>query len=501
MGAANCEPLQIGATGLRLQQIDGPAEASTWPGQMYIWVEQVQETWKRCRSMDDEVVESAVCCHDERAADALVLRDPGTQNAVVVNQAPKGYTKSLRQALGKKVEASNVVCLMDLLCLVPVGCSAQLVGFYQRFLSCQVTKSNEGYRDFLRQTFTFKDDEAAIWSGSSSASSASREVCFYVASAAKFRIAFSKCFQAGLVSTEWQAVERLGEFSFDRCVDASGGTILELRHVIRSPCHADCAVTPVVTWISDEEGALLQMLSVAGAGKWRASLGHLAGLKGFASTILGNFAMAPCEQVRQWREALWVSSSLAEAGLEVDAKTFGLALGSLQVPHQWARSLILMAELPNKRLAMNDVHLGAALATAQASQQWPVAVALLKASGEHRLRCEEPAYGAALQSTGPRWWASLALAEDMSLSLQVRSTSLPLLEVKSDALLQLSRLGEWRRTFTEAWAVCDRGELPPRLAKPQLEQLDRGAEGSPNDSKSCGVGHCRVTEGVADSPT
>ncbi|CAK8994715.1 Pentatricopeptide repeat-containing protein At2g31400, partial [Durusdinium trenchii] len=182
-------------------------------------------------------------------------------------------------------------------------------------------------------------------------------------------------------------------------------------------------------------GALLQMLSVAGAGKWRASLGHLAGLKGFASTILGNFAMAPCEQVRQWREALWVSSSLAEAGLEVDAKTFGLALGSLQVPHQWARSLILMAELPNKRLAMNDVHLGAALATAQASQQWPVAVALLKASGEHRLRCEEPAYGAALQSTGPRWWASLALAEDMSLSLQVRSTSLPLLEVKSDALL------------------------------------------------------------------
>ncbi|CAK8994684.1 unnamed protein product [Durusdinium trenchii] len=256
---------------------------------MYIWVEQVQETWKRCRhakpSMDDEVVESAVCCHDERAADALVLRDPGTQNAVVVNQAPKGYTKSLRQApgqlskngaqasfgleygmaLGKKVEASNVVCLMDLLCLVPVGCSAQLVGFYQRFLSCQVTKSNEGYRihfgagDFLRQTFTFKDDEAAIWSGSSSASSASREarvryVCFYVASAAKFRIAFSKCFQAGLVSTEWQAVERLGEFSFDRCVDASGGTILELRHVIRSPCHADCAVTPVVTWISDEEG-------------------------------------------------------------------------------------------------------------------------------------------------------------------------------------------------------------------------------------------------------
>lgn len=37
-------------------------------------------------SWGSEVVESAVCCHDERAADALVLRDPGTVNALVVNQ-------------------------------------------------------------------------------------------------------------------------------------------------------------------------------------------------------------------------------------------------------------------------------------------------------------------------------------------------------------------------------------------------------------------------------
>ena len=42
-------------------------------------------------SLGSEVVESAVCCHDERAVDALVLRDPGTLNALVVNQdCPRG---------------------------------------------------------------------------------------------------------------------------------------------------------------------------------------------------------------------------------------------------------------------------------------------------------------------------------------------------------------------------------------------------------------------------
>ena len=40
----------------------------------------------------------------------------------------------------------NVVCLMDLLCLVPPTVAAQVAGFYQRYLSARVTKANEGYR-------------------------------------------------------------------------------------------------------------------------------------------------------------------------------------------------------------------------------------------------------------------------------------------------------------------------------------------------------------------
>ena len=250
LGSADRDPLQIGRTQLRLEKVAGEADTSTWPGQLYVWVENLKQTWENCRSlhesMEREVVESAICCHDERFPDALVLRDPGTANAIVVNQAPKGYAAAMRKALGGKNDDSNLVCLMDLLFLVPTGISAQLGGFYQRFLSARVSKSNDGYRlhfgagDFLRQTFTFKDDEAQTdaWNDSYF----SHEVCFYMDSAAKFRIAFSKFSKAGLVSLDWKAVESTGEFCFDRCVDVNGSTILQLKHVIRSPAHSECPI-------------------------------------------------------------------------------------------------------------------------------------------------------------------------------------------------------------------------------------------------------------------
>lgn len=256
LGAADRDCLEIGSTQLRLEKVAGEADTSTWPGQMYIWVENLQSTWQNYRTLEtswgSEVVESAVCCHDERAADALVLRDPGTVNALVVNQAPKGYADALRKALGKS-DKSNLVCLMDLLFLVPKGVSAQLGSFYQRFLSACVTKSNDGYRlhfgagDFLRQTFTFRDDESQddAWKDSYSHEvhlALSRSLCFYVDSEAKFRIAFSKFSKAGLVAADWKAVESAGEFSFEKCLDANGSTILELRHVIRSPKHTDCPI-------------------------------------------------------------------------------------------------------------------------------------------------------------------------------------------------------------------------------------------------------------------
>ncbi|CAE7174067.1 GIP [Symbiodinium microadriaticum] len=179
LGAPSCDPVQVGTTQLRFQSAD-EKPASTWPGQLYIWVENIQDTWKKSRELSQrsgtEIVESVVCCHDERYCDALVLRDPGSANVLVVNQ-------------------------------VPVGTSVKLAAFYERFLSAKVMQGKDGYRlrfasgDVLRQTFTFQDDESAneAWLPAQFPS----EVCFYLESDAKFRIAFAKLSNAKLVMGDW----------------------------------------------------------------------------------------------------------------------------------------------------------------------------------------------------------------------------------------------------------------------------------------------------------
>ncbi|CAE7490197.1 GIP, partial [Symbiodinium sp. CCMP2456] len=244
LGAPSCDPVQVGTTQLRFQSAD-EKPASTWPGQLYIWVENIQDTWKKSRELSQrsgtEIVESVVCCHDERYCDALVLRDPGSANVLVVNQAPKGYAKALRDALGsqKSSAPSSLVCLMDLLCRVPVGTSVKLAAFYERFLSAKVMQGKDGYRlrfasgDVLRQTFTFQDDESATeaWLPAQFPS----EVCFYLESDAKFRIAFAKFSNAKLATGDWSEAERAREFRISHCIDESGSVILDLPHLIRAP--------------------------------------------------------------------------------------------------------------------------------------------------------------------------------------------------------------------------------------------------------------------------
>eukprot|EP00440_Ansanella_granifera_P064060 gb/GFBE01069450.1/.p1 GENE.gb/GFBE01069450.1/~~gb/GFBE01069450.1/.p1 ORF type:complete len:350 (+),score=47.72 gb/GFBE01069450.1/:1-1050(+) len=260
LGAAPAQPssavvgFSAGPTSLALTTAtEESQDASTWPGQLYVWVDNLQTSWDACRSLgcrlDTEVVESAVCCHDERTADALVLREPGSANVVIVNQAPKGYAKMLRRVLSMGPNdgaKSNLLCLMDVLCHVPRGSAARIASFYEQALSARVTRSSDGCRlhfacgEELRQSLSFAEEEGAddLW-GPTAAKG--RQVCLYVSSDAKFRLAWSKCSKAGLVKSPWKDVEGAGEFSFARCVDPiSGEELLELSHVIRSPSHPEC---------------------------------------------------------------------------------------------------------------------------------------------------------------------------------------------------------------------------------------------------------------------
>lgn len=221
---------------------------ATWPGQIYIWVEDIQLAWDSCRSLGErlgrDVVDEAICCHDERAADVLLLRDPGTENVVVVNEAPKGYAKAMAmQGLVSVGERQpNMLCLMDLLCRVPAGIGARLAAFYEHFLCARVSRTADGCRvhfasgETMRQTLTFKEDDSEpVWQPGQ------RGLCLYL-SEVHFRIAFIKCRNAGLTSSAaWGDVERQAEFSLSRCCEpGSGSCVLELEHVLRSPLHPSC---------------------------------------------------------------------------------------------------------------------------------------------------------------------------------------------------------------------------------------------------------------------
>lgn len=182
------------------------------------------------------------------------------------------------------------------------------------------------------------------------------------------------------------------------------------------------------------QGALLQSLSAANLGLWASSLRHVAGSQLVETgPLLRNFAMVPCEQVRQWTHSLAMSMALAQVGLQADVNTFGILLGSLQVIHQWVRSMLMVHQL-RLRWCINEVHAGAAIATAQASQHWTLACDLLLNAGGMRVHFREPstAFGAALEACSAYWWVSLTLAEEMSC--QGLLPTLPLLAVKSDAL-------------------------------------------------------------------
>ena len=42
--------LQLGCTEMRLEKAQA-VEGSTWPGQMYIWVEDLQRSYEKCRPL------------------------------------------------------------------------------------------------------------------------------------------------------------------------------------------------------------------------------------------------------------------------------------------------------------------------------------------------------------------------------------------------------------------------------------------------------------------
>lgn len=222
---------------------EGKEHLEAWPGQIYIWVADIQRSWVECKDLSAsfgwDVVEQELCCKDENRVDALVLRDPAGVT-LVVNQAPKGFPHK---------GSSNLIGIMDVLRSVPLGAAAGIARFYKQYFSAGVSITADGLKvhfaagDALRQTLTFQENASAPRAENSDGKGA-HQVVIYMPSKAKFQLAFVKLNRAGVVQQPdggWLAAEKAQEFSFRRCLDPSVGEIvLDLEHVVRSPEHPDC---------------------------------------------------------------------------------------------------------------------------------------------------------------------------------------------------------------------------------------------------------------------
>eukprot|EP00928_Gymnodinium_smaydae_P024119 TRINITY_DN19623_c0_g4_i1.p1 TRINITY_DN19623_c0_g4~~TRINITY_DN19623_c0_g4_i1.p1 ORF type:complete len:339 (+),score=72.13 TRINITY_DN19623_c0_g4_i1:176-1192(+) len=251
-GKCTGEPLQVGPSQLVFEADASQAdtsEATAWPGQIYVWVHDLQRAWAACleleMSLGRKIVQQAVCCADERRADALVLQDPGSDSIFVVNQAPKGYSKHLVDA-GLFTENENLVSLVDVMIRVPRGALEELQRFYSLQLSAAATRTKDGFRvhfadgALLRQSLTFCEDEA-----SNAEDLKNHKLTIYLPSVAKFILALAKCVKAGLLTVNQADAINAGEFTIKHLqVPAGAGeeaTPLEFEHVIRSPVHPSYA--------------------------------------------------------------------------------------------------------------------------------------------------------------------------------------------------------------------------------------------------------------------
>mmetsp|Transcript_61105 Transcript_61105/g.176074 ORF Transcript_61105/g.176074 Transcript_61105/m.176074 type:complete len:330 (+) Transcript_61105:58-1047(+) len=238
---------EVGATVFDVLPVASGEEAKPWPGQFYVWVHNIQETWAACKSFQakvkEEVILEALCLKEETKVDALLVRDPASGALFMVNQAPKGYTKIAAAAgLLREEQHSNALAVMDVRRLVPPGCAEKLAAFYKNELAASVRLEDGAYRVRLamgtavRQTLTFQDD-ADLAEGGAAAPLDALTITM------PSQDAFASCRgRLGAEAEEGAA----GELRVARCLgSAPRGDELRLEHVLLAPSRTGAMPTPV----------------------------------------------------------------------------------------------------------------------------------------------------------------------------------------------------------------------------------------------------------------
>jgi len=259
--------VNIGASQFRLRSVTAAVDGrpgQAWPGQFYLWVADISRTLDACRALGErlgvDLVEEALYNKSEAWPDVLVLRDPAGANRFVVNAAPKALVEQMRAhnaELSAGPEAPNLLGLIDVMFTVPRDSISAVARFYARILGAGLTKKPEGYAvhfslgESLRQTLSLaeEEEEAPTEAGEDAAHLCGCELCIYTASNEKFQQAFMRCHESGLVEMAcgWEEAQKALEFRTRRCCDPGqkgSATAPELVHLVRSPDHPECPLSP-----------------------------------------------------------------------------------------------------------------------------------------------------------------------------------------------------------------------------------------------------------------
>jgi len=214
-----------------------PGGSKPWPGQFYLWVQDIQATWAGCKTLQarerEEVILEELCLKEETKVDALLVRDPSSGALFMVNQAPKGYARIVEEA---GVPHSNILALMDIRRLVPPGVAEKLATFYKTQVGASVRLVDGAYRvsfamgPAVRQTLTFQDDPDLTECGADEAIDA-------LTITMPSHTAYTKCQEqlssSGLVAPDIAVPKGL---QVPRCLgEAPGGDALGLAHTFLSP--------------------------------------------------------------------------------------------------------------------------------------------------------------------------------------------------------------------------------------------------------------------------
>lgn len=235
--------------------------ATTWPGEIRVWVEDIRAVADMLnmlgRTLDTKIVEEM---REARTGGeyAALLHDAARKNKVEASEAPSGWGPAIwRIASGPPCK--NALALSDAIIHLPKRTQVQGVArFYEHYIGSAITKKYAVYEaqalmdicmvhfgpgSKLHQTLTYKADlRYTVPSNLAS-------VCIYVVDHVQFHLVFAKCKSSGLLSPNcskksWEEIESHKEFTITGVMDPQDHSIvIALPHIIRTKDHPECPLS------------------------------------------------------------------------------------------------------------------------------------------------------------------------------------------------------------------------------------------------------------------